>query len=145
MKGLFYLGIFREVCDKLPRYQIESSFLKLAFSLGCQVFNLKNMMQLNEPLAKFVTLVSFVSGVVKTLREKLELLKRCSTVRNKTRNRYLKWKCLSYQRFPNGLYTWWDYYIVSQYLKLPTCHLPGNTLMWIYPQVTCKEKKQIVT
>ena len=35
MKGLFYLGIFREVCDKLPRYYAEGSFLNLAFSLGC--------------------------------------------------------------------------------------------------------------
>ena len=52
------------------------------------------MMQLNEPLAKFVTLVSFESLVVKTLREKLEFHKRCNTVRNKTlpfrkRNRYI--------------------------------------------------------
>ena len=111
MKEVLLLGQFLgKFAINYPDIRTKVVFLTWLF-IWLSSFQLKKIMQLNEPLAKFVTLVSFENLVVKTLREKLELLKRCNTVRNKTlpfrkRNRYLKWKCLSYQRFPNGLYTW---------------------------------------
>ena len=136
-EGVILLGHFLgKPVINYPDIRTKVVFLTWLFHLGVKFSTLKIWCNWMNLLLNLLLLFP-LKVLLKLLREKLELPKRCNTVRNKTltfrnRNGYLKWKCLSYQRFPNGLYNQWDYYIVSQNLKLPICHLPGNALMWIY-------------